>query len=113
MQMGLSFGEVLGDLLSEKNMSQKQLAEALSIPSSTLSNYFQNTREPNFATLKRLADYFGVTADYLLDHRAGPAASHQEDEFLRILRSLDKDRRELFLQIGKLLLAQTDASGNG
>ena len=106
MTIGLSLGEILGDLLSETNMTQKQLAEALSIHTSTLSSYIQGAREPNFATLKRLADYFGVTTDYLLDHRTNPAVSRSEDELLRVFRALTDEGQELYIELGKVLISQ-------
>ena len=49
-------------------MTQKQLANALDLSPSVLGNYIQGTREPDFRTLIRAADYFHVTADFLLDH---------------------------------------------
>jgi transcriptional regulator with XRE-family HTH domain len=105
MTFGLSFGEILGDLLSDKDMKQKQLAEALNIPPSTLSNYFQGVCEPNFEMLKCFADYFGVTTDFLLDHRTGQAGSRGEDELLRVFRSLPGELQEPFIAQGKALLA--------
>ena len=111
MTVGLSFGEILGDLLSEKDMTQKQLAEALNIPPSTLSNYFQNTREPTFGTLKQIAKYFNVSTDYLLDHRTGQTASHDEDEILRVFRSLTADQREIYIAQGKLFISQNNKKG--
>ena len=108
MKLGLSFGEILGDLLSVKNMTQKQLAEALNIPPSTLGNYFQNTREPNFETLKQIAGYFNVSTDYLLNHQTGQAESHSEDKLLRVFRSLPVAQQELFIEQGTLLLAYSN-----
>ena len=102
----MTLGEILRDLLSENDISQKQLAKHLNMGASTLGNYIQNVREPDYETLKRFADYFHVTTDYLLDHRTDQAISHQEDEVLRIFRVLTKDQQELFIAQGKLFIAQ-------
>ena len=102
----MTFGEIIRKLLLEKNMTQRQLAAQLNIGASTLSNYVQNLREPDFATLKRLADYFDVSIDYLLDHRTRPAASHAEDDLLRVLRAMTAEQRELFVEQGKLFVAR-------
>ena|GEM_PF-78350 len=111
MTVGLSFGEVLGDLLSEKDMTQKQLAEVLDISPSTLGNYFQGVCEPNFETLKRIADYFNVSTDYLLDHRGGQTVSHDEDALLRIFRALTTDQQEIYIAQGKLFISQNNKKG--
>ena len=100
----MTLGEILRDLLAEKDITQKQLADSLSMGVSTLSNYVQNNREPDFGTLKRLADFFDVTTDFLLDHRSKHATSHSEDELLRIYRTLTKDQQELYVKQGKLFI---------
>ena len=61
----MSFGCMLRKLLLDRGITQKQLAIDMNIPSSTLGNYIQDSREPDFKTLKQLADYFDVSLDYL------------------------------------------------
>ena len=63
----MSFGDHLRTLLEERSMTQKELAHHLNIAPSTVGSYVQNTREPDFSTLKSLAAYFHVSIDYLLD----------------------------------------------
>lgn len=46
--------------------SQKELASALGIGVSSLSQYENGKREPDFQTLTKIADYFAVSVDYLL-----------------------------------------------
>ena len=48
----MSFGENLRTLIEEQDMTQKELAIQLNIAPSTMGSYVQNTREPDFATLK-------------------------------------------------------------
>jgi len=63
----MRFGDKLRALIEEQDITQKDLAMQLNLAPSTLGSYVQNTREPDFATLKLLANYFGVSTDYLLD----------------------------------------------
>ena len=100
------FGDILRNLLEERNLSQKQFAEELKIAPSTLGNYIRNLREPDYATLKRIAAYFNVTADYLLDHQTAHSKSRLEDELLRVFRSLSKEQQELYVEQGKAFLTQ-------
>lgn len=61
------FATRLKALREEKKLTQKELAEALDLNSkSTITNYEQNVREPDFQTLIKIATYFGVTTDFLL-----------------------------------------------
>lgn len=94
----MSFGEKLRALLEEQGLTQKELAMRLNIAPSTMGSYVQNAREPDFATLKRLAEYFEVSTDYLLDCRSGKAAAAQEDELLRIFRALSPEQRDICLE---------------
>lgn len=65
--MGLSdFSRVLIHLRKEKGVSQKDAAQALGVSQSLLSHYERGIRECGLLFLVRAADYYGVTADYLL-----------------------------------------------
>lgn len=94
----MSFGDNLRSLLEERDMTQKELATKLNIAPSTMGSYVQNAREPDFATLKSIASFFDVSIDYLLDNRTGKAATHQENELLRIFRSLDPRQQDICLE---------------
>lgn len=100
----MSFGDILRNLLNDRGIMQKQLALDLNIAASTIGNYIQHSREPDFETLKRLASYFHVTIDYLLDYRSEKADTHAEDELLCIFRSLTIDQQELYLEQGKVMV---------
>lgn len=63
------------ELRLKKGLTMKQLGEILSVAESTISLYERGKRQPDFETLKRIADFFGVTIDYLLsDENKTPAA---------------------------------------
>jgi len=61
------FGDRLKLLRTEKEITQKELAEMLNVSPSTVGMYERNQRDPDTATLSFLADYFEVSVDYLLD----------------------------------------------
>jgi len=58
--------ERLKELREEKGISQVHLAKEIGIYQATISKYEKGLREPDFQTLKKLCDFFGVTAGYLL-----------------------------------------------
>ncbi|MEW6065605.1 MAG: S24 family peptidase [Bacillota bacterium] len=47
-------------------LTQDELSSKLNISRGTYAHYEIGKRNPDYETLKRLADYFGVTVDYLL-----------------------------------------------
>ena len=48
--------------------SQYAFAQAFGVAQSTVAGWEGGKREPNYATTIRLADFFGVSVDYLLGH---------------------------------------------
>ena len=63
----MKFSDKLRFLIEERNLTQKQVAQDLNIAPSTMGGYVQGMSQPDFDTLKILAEYFDVTSDYLLD----------------------------------------------
>lgn len=100
----MDFGDVLRSLLEEREITQKKLANDLNIAPSTVGGYVQNKSEPDFKTLKKIAAYFDTSIDYLLNYRTRNTVNHQEDEILRIFRSLTKEQIEIFTEQSKIFV---------
>lgn len=62
----------LKQLRTERGLSQVRLAMELSVSQHTISRYETGEREADYATLIRIADYFGVSVDYLLERTENP-----------------------------------------
>jgi transcriptional regulator with XRE-family HTH domain len=60
------FNQRLRELRKQKGISQYDLADQLGLSRGQIANYEQGTREPDYDTLHRFAEYFDVTDDYLL-----------------------------------------------
>ncbi len=58
--------EHIKQMLHEKNISQKALAEMTGITESAVSHYIKGDRVPRGANLAKIAKALGTTADYLL-----------------------------------------------
>lgn len=52
-------------LRKSKAMTQKELADALGVTKTTVSNWETGLVDPTGKALSLLADYFGVTTDYI------------------------------------------------
>lgn len=62
----MTFTEKLKKLLSEKGITWKELSETLSIGKNQLAYWQEKNSLPDGKTLKKIAEYFHVSADYLL-----------------------------------------------
>lgn len=100
----MRFGDVLRELLEETEITQKQMAAELNLLPATLGRYIRNEREPDIETIKRIANYFHVSTDYLLDYQSGRTCSHIEDEILRIFRSMTEEQQIIFAEQGKAIV---------
>ena len=60
------FGKKLRELRIIANMRQKDVAKLLNVSPSTIGMYEQGRRDPDTDTVIFIANYFGVTTDYLL-----------------------------------------------
>ncbi|MCY8574082.1 helix-turn-helix domain-containing protein [Bacillus haynesii] len=67
------FGKKIAALRKEMGLSQYELADRLGFSRGKLANYEQGTREPDYETLKKIADFFEVTTDYLLNRTKNPS----------------------------------------
>src|SRR5690554_4840510 len=63
----MSFGKKLRSLREEKRLSQVELSKKLNVTSQALSQYELGKRIPDAEMIIRIADFFDVSVDYLLD----------------------------------------------
>lgn len=61
-----TFGKRLKYVRRQQDVKQKMLAAELNIAISTLSQYENDKRHPNFSLLVKIANFFDVSTDYLL-----------------------------------------------
>lgn len=73
-----TLGERLAALRKDKGLSQAELAKLLNMGQSTIAMYEKNRRTPDPATLKRLADFFNVSVDYILGRTDNPKGPEGE-----------------------------------
>lgn len=54
------------ELRLDNNLSQRKLAEAIGVDKRAIIFWEQEINEPKASYIKKLAEFFGVSADYLL-----------------------------------------------
>ncbi len=62
----------LKELRKKRGISQLRLAIELGMNQNSISRYESGEREADYRTLIRLADYFNVSIDYLLERTDNP-----------------------------------------
>ena len=72
-----TMGETISTLRKEKRMTQKQLADLLSITDKAVSKWERDVACPDLQTLPKLAEIFDVTVEELLHTKAAPANSQK------------------------------------
>ena len=64
--MNINWNEKIRMARAEKGLSQKQVAEQLQMSRTCYANYEQGTREPSLDALRRICDFFDLSADYII-----------------------------------------------
>ncbi|EOP75031.1 hypothetical protein IIQ_05626 [Bacillus cereus VD118] len=77
-------------------MERKELAESLNVAYSTLTNWENGVKEPDLKNFKKIASYFGVSTDYLLNHEIA------DNELLR----KGEDKQQLIANFSQKLYEQ-------
>ena len=85
-------GDKLKKLRETNNLSQQQLAEKLGMSPSGVGMWEQNRRQPDNEAIKKIAQLFGVTTDYLLGNDVKPNDKNKDllsDSLIKNNRTYD------------------------
>lgn len=95
------------ELRRAKGIDQKVMSIDLGVSQPTISDWESGRKIPSSKSAARLADYFGVSLDYLLgrdeDAKKEPDATHGtelssgEQALIQLFRRVPSDKRELVL----------------
>lgn len=87
------FGEIIKTLRLSHNLNQVQLAGELNVSKQTISNWENNNILPSIEMLIKIARFFSVSTDYLLelDNRHYIEVTNLTDEQLAHIQQIIKD----------------------
>lgn len=91
-------GEKLKELRKQKGITAEVLCKDLGITVGSYRNYERNDRNPPYDTLVKIADYYEVTADYLLGREP------QKEKPYHL--GLEKGIKQAYLSLPKEVRAQ-------
>ena len=101
----LSVGEIIKKLRIDRGETQEQLAAAIGIERSSVGKYEGKSQVmPSHDVLFRLAEHFGVSVDYLLEHTVHTAVptTQEESRLLILWRNAEPDARRFALEMLEL-----------
>lgn len=103
----MSFIEIVLSLIDENKISKNKLLSDLNLSKNSFVNWTERGTIPNGDTILKIADYFGVSTDYLLGKTDTPT-QEQQDEFSVLLNDCSPDERERVKQYIKFIKSQRE-----
>ena len=99
MEIKIKRGQILKDLrknYTKQKLNQADVANIIGVSVQAYQKYEYGTAEPTFDTINKLADFYGVTTDYLLGRQEATDSKNPLDEFAQ--REHLKTLEKLFMQ---------------
>lgn len=93
----------LKELRESKGLSQYAFAKKIGVAQSTVGGWEAGKREPNFEMVQKIADYFGVTADYLIGRTSEKKPTNQSIEEITLTEEDQADISRDFERIKERL----------
>ena len=118
-EVWLMFSLQLKKLRMNKGLSQRELASIFKVSTGTVGNWEVGTREPDYATLIKLANFFNVSVDYLLEtsceeqQKKPDTLSAEERRLLDGYREINAAGKKLVMQTVETLRNTAAGSGSG
>ena len=110
----MAWFNVLKALREASGKSMSEAADALNIAKSTYASYEYGKREPNIEMLTKIANFYGVTTDYLLgrdSQKSNELTPTQREEIAtQKWLSLDKEKRDALLQMMETCIKTFEAA---
>lgn len=99
-------GTKLKELRTKKGVTISQLCDELQMNQNTYAKYERNERDVSTETLSKLADFYGVTTDYLLGREPAPNPFADlgldeagEQEMLKQYMSFEPEVRAMLMDV--------------
>ena len=115
-----TIGNILKQLRESRKLSMANVANSLGVSLSAYQKYENNTRDVSTVLLNKLADFYGVTTDYLLGREpaVNPLAmlnisvkEINSDKFIETYEKLPETAKQIFIDT-MLKLSEAAVSGN-
>lgn len=120
----MSISSILYELRVERGVSQKELAEAIGVSQSTIAKIEVGRNEATASTIRKLASYFNISTDYLLEfeddfgvrvddkEKKPDTLSAEERRLLEGYREINAAGKKLVMQTVETLRGTAAGSGS-
>ena len=108
----------LKDLRQQRKLKQTEIADVLNCSQGVYSRYESGEREPPFDIITRLADYYGVTVDYLMGREPQPEQEepkitvHFRSDVQDLWNKLSPQNQALIMELGRKLFESQEKEKN-
>ncbi|MEQ9763212.1 helix-turn-helix transcriptional regulator [Streptococcus sp. ZJ151] len=93
----------------EKGVTQKELAKAVGVTPSTMTDYMKLRSAPSFGVIQKLADYFGVKKSDIDSTFKDKIIPSPTPQVLHLDRELEEPRHSQWISHGEKLLDEQEA----
>lgn len=90
----------IADLRKQMKMSQNKLGEVLGVAQNTICNWEMGNRQPDYDSLIKMADLFGVSTDFILG-RDTDDISEEMVILNRAAKKMTPEQRKKLLDVAK------------
>lgn len=90
------FADILRQLRAESDISQGKLAKSIGVSGGNVSSWESGESKPGYTALCSLAQFFGVSADYLLE--LSPKKENDLSDDRQLIENIKKEQR-LFVMV--------------
>ena len=109
----MSIGANIKRLREARNITQKELGEAVGVSDKAVSTWELEVKEPRMGTIQKLADFFGVSKSDIIEDIKTPAeADVTFDDFTYAMhhesKELTEENKQKLLEMARFFKMQQD-----
>ncbi len=94
----ISFGQTLRRLRDKKGLTQSQVGDYCGVSAKSISRYENETAEPDFKLILKMATLFGVDCNYLLGYKTKIDKSSHIDHRIELLLKRFSEQEKGFIE---------------
>lgn len=98
-----NIGLKIKETRTSRNLTQENIADAVGVNTSHISNIETNKTKVSLTTLILICNALDVSVDYILGNELNFSSSAIDYEILREVQKLNQDKKEQLLRIAKVL----------
>ena len=100
--------EIFAQLLKERDVTPYQVSKATGVAQSSLSDWKNGKSKPKIDKMKKIAEYFNVSVEYLLGEKKSPADAEDKITFDDFTYAMYNHSADLTAEEKKMLLEMAE-----